>query len=84
MVADGDSVLWYSDGLVEAHNRERAMFGFPQLAKLLQEQRDAPSLIDMLVQRLAVFTGPNWEQEDDVTLVTLQRSPGFGGSEGDK
>ena len=51
------------------------MFGFPQVAKLLQEQRDAPSLIDMLVQRLTVFTGPNWEQEDDVTLVTLQRSP---------
>lgn len=70
-VAEGDSVLWYSDSLVEAHNQERAMFGFPQVAKLLQEQCDTPSLIDILVQRLAVFTGPNWEQEDDVTLVTL-------------
>ncbi|HEV2581716.1 MAG TPA: GAF domain-containing SpoIIE family protein phosphatase [Ktedonobacteraceae bacterium] len=84
MIADGDSVLWYSDGLVEAHNRERAMFGFPQLTKLLEEQRDAPSLIDVLVQQLTVFTGPNWEQEDDVTLVTVQRSSGFGGSVGAK
>lgn len=82
LIADGDSVLWYSDGLVEAHNQERAMFGFPQVAHLLEEPRDAPSLIEALLRQLAVFTGPNWEQEDDVTLVTLQRSPGLGGSAG--
>jgi serine phosphatase RsbU (regulator of sigma subunit) len=73
-IAEGDSVLWYSDGLVEAHNPEQAMFGFPRLAKLLEEQRDAPSLIEVLLQDLTAFTGPAWEQEDDVTLLTLQRS----------
>ena len=73
-IAEGDSVLWYSDGLVEAHNPEQAMFGFPRLAKLLEEQRDASSLIEVLLQDLAAFTGPAWEQEDDVTLLTLQRS----------
>ena len=76
-VAGGESVLFYSDGLVEAHNPERTMFGFPRLAKLLEEQRDAPALINALLQDLADFTGPAWEQEDDVTLVTLQRSPGY-------
>lgn len=75
-IAEGDSVLWYSDGLVEAHNPEQAMFGFPRLAELLQEQRDAPSLIEVLLQDLTAFTGPAWEQEDDVTLLTLQRSMG--------
>jgi len=30
-------------------------------------------LIDLLVAELAQFTGAGWEQEDDVTLVTLQR-----------
>ena len=79
-VSEGDTVLWYSDGLVEAHNPERAMFGFPRLAQLLQEQRTDPSLIDFLLQQLAIFTGPDWEQEDDVTLVTLHRSSGYGRS----
>ena len=33
-LAPGDTVLLHSDGLVEAHNREREMFGFPRLAAL--------------------------------------------------
>src|SRR5215210_5105704 len=31
----GDSVLFYSDGLVEAHDPEREMFGFPRLQGLV-------------------------------------------------
>jgi serine phosphatase RsbU (regulator of sigma subunit) len=31
----GDSILFYSDGLVEARNPAREMFGFPRLMKLL-------------------------------------------------
>jgi serine phosphatase RsbU (regulator of sigma subunit) len=76
-----DSVLFYSDGLVEAHNPEHAMFSFPRLVKLLEEQREDPDLIELLLRQLAEFTGPGWEQEDDVTLVTLQRSLGYGRSE---
>jgi hypothetical protein len=30
-----------------------------------------------LLSKLAAFTGPGWEQEDDVTLVTLQRFDGW-------
>ena len=30
-------------------------------------------LIDFLLGELAGFTGAGWEQEDDVTMVTLQR-----------
>jgi hypothetical protein len=26
-----------------------------------------------LMSQLSEFTGPNWEQEDDVTLVALER-----------
>jgi len=33
------------------------------------------SLIDCLLSELKSFTGEGWEQEDDVTLVTLQRTP---------
>ena len=69
----GESVLLYSDGLVEAHNEEHEMFGFPRLRELMRTHPGGAALIDFLLGELAGFTGSGWEQEDDVTLVTLQR-----------
>ncbi|HLW01374.1 MAG TPA: GAF domain-containing SpoIIE family protein phosphatase [Ktedonobacterales bacterium] len=69
----GERVLFHSDGLVEAHNPKREMFGFPRLMLCLREQNDAASPIECLLEQLASFTGPDWEQEDDITLVTLHR-----------
>ncbi len=80
VLAPGDSVLFYSDGLVEAHNPRREMFSFPRLRELLARpalERDT-TLVDYLLTELARFTGRGWEQEDDITLVTLQRSQGSG------
>jgi serine phosphatase RsbU (regulator of sigma subunit)/anti-sigma regulatory factor (Ser/Thr protein kinase) len=68
----GEQVLLYSDGLVEAHNIDYEMFGFPRLQKLINEHAQGESLNDYLLAQLAEFTGADWEQEDDVTLVTLQ------------
>ena len=71
----GESVLLYSDGLVEAHDPKGEMFGFPRLQDLVGVHRsDESSLIDFLLSELTDFTGENWEQEDDITLVTLDRS----------
>lgn len=72
-IVPGECVLFYSDGLVEAHNPAREMFGFPRLKSLLAEQYEHPSLVDFLLNELKDFTGDGWEQEDDITLVTLQR-----------
>ncbi len=69
----GDTLLLYSDGLVEAHNTQRAMLGFPQLRSLTEGHAGGAALIPFLMDQLAAFTGPNWEQEDDVTLLTVQR-----------
>src|SRR5215204_3176480 len=71
----GESVLFYSDGLVEAHDHEGRMFGFPRLRTLIAEHDDEESsLVDLLMKELYSFTGEGWEQEDDITLVTLERS----------
>src|ERR687898_2957852 len=71
----GDSVLFYSDGLVEAHDPHRQMFGFPRLQGLVGAHRsDGPAMVNFLLSELARFTGEEWEQEDDITLVTLDRS----------
>jgi serine phosphatase RsbU (regulator of sigma subunit)/predicted ester cyclase len=71
----GESVLFYSDGLVEAHDPRGEMFGFPRLRKLVAEHdAEEGSLVDFLMEELRSFTGEGWEQEDDITLVTLRRS----------
>jgi serine phosphatase RsbU (regulator of sigma subunit)/anti-sigma regulatory factor (Ser/Thr protein kinase) len=74
-LAPGEVVLLHSDGLAEAHNGEREMFGFPRVAALTGEAADGEVLIDRLLKELAEFTGPGVEQEDDITLVTLDRRP---------
>ncbi len=71
-LAYGDGLLLHSDGLAEAHGPGREMFGFPRLAKLVGDRPGGESLIDLLLAELAKFTGPGWEQEDDITLVTVQ------------
>jgi serine phosphatase RsbU (regulator of sigma subunit)/anti-sigma regulatory factor (Ser/Thr protein kinase) len=75
-LAPGQNVVLYSDGLVEAHNPQRAMFGFPRLKELVGTHPGGGELIELLLRELDSFTGPNWEQEDDVTLVVLQRQAG--------
>lgn len=69
----GDRLLLYSDGLVEAHNQEREMFGFWRLRELLEDCIGCESLEDVLMSNLKGFTGEMWEQEDDVAFVSLQR-----------
>ncbi len=69
----GDGILFYSDGLVEAHNAQREMFGFPRLSQYVASHNGGRELIQSLLEDLEIFTGPDWEQEDDVTLMTLER-----------
>jgi serine phosphatase RsbU (regulator of sigma subunit) len=74
---EGESLLFYSDGLVEAHDPKRQMFGFPRLRRLVAEHAaEERALGDFLLEELYSFTGDSWEQEDDITLLTLTRSAG--------
>ena len=71
----GASVLFYSDGLVEAHDLKGEMFGFPRLRELLAEHGDEKGQLgEFLLEELYSFVGEGWEQEDDITLLTLRRS----------
>jgi serine phosphatase RsbU (regulator of sigma subunit)/predicted ester cyclase len=74
MLEAGESTLFYSDGLVEAHDPQREMFGFPRLRKLVAEHAEQGSLVEFLIDELRSFTGDSWEQEDDITLLTLERT----------
>jgi serine phosphatase RsbU (regulator of sigma subunit) len=70
----GEVALFYSDGLVEAHDPKGEMFGFPRLrALLVAEHAEEGPLADFLLEELYSFVGEGWEQEDDITLLTLKR-----------
>src|SRR3712207_3518570 len=70
----GEAALFYSDGLVEAHNPKGEMFGFPRLRELVAEHgAEKRSLEVLLLEDLYSFVGEGWEQEDDITLLTLKR-----------
>jgi serine phosphatase RsbU (regulator of sigma subunit) len=74
IVEAGESALFYSDGLVEAHDPKGEMFGFPRLRALIAEHGEERSLEESLLEELYSFIGEGWEQEDDITLLTLRRS----------
>jgi serine phosphatase RsbU (regulator of sigma subunit) len=70
----GEAALFYSDGLVEAHDPKGEMFGFPRLRALIAEHGEVRALGESLLEELYSFVGEGWEQEDDITLLTLRRS----------
>ena len=68
----GQGVFFYSDGLVEAHDPKGEMFGFPRLRALVAEHGEEGPLEDFCLEKLYSFVGEGWEQEDDITLLTLR------------
>jgi predicted ester cyclase len=75
VLVPGEGVLFYTDGLTEAHNPQGEMFGTPRLRGLLSERpMSGTDLCTTLMEVLESFTGEGWEQEDDITLLTLERS----------
>jgi steroid delta-isomerase-like uncharacterized protein len=74
VLEEGEAALFYSDGLVEAHNPNGEMLGFPRLRALIAEHAEKESLEEALLEELYSFVGVGWKQEDDITLLTLRYS----------
>ncbi len=74
----GDSLLLHSDGIVEAHNPEREMYGFPRLKEAVARYPGGAEVIEMVLNDVRSHTGPHAEQEDDITMVTVQRTSAAG------
>ena len=72
-LSPGDSLLLYSDGLIEARNADNQLYGNDRMFDLLKGQNNDPKLLDQLVINLGEFAGPGWEKEDDLTMVLLKR-----------
>jgi len=76
VIAPGEQLLLYSDGLTEQHDGNGEMFGFGRTADVVARARTGDELTDLCVSELARFTGADVEQEDDITLVALRRTEG--------
>lgn len=73
-VEPGDTLLLYSDALPEAHDPSGAMYGFPRLVEQVGAGPSGSDLIGHLMDDLEAFTGQDWDQEDDITIVAIQRT----------
>ena len=83
VLAPGDSALLHSDGIVEAHTPARDMYGFPRLKETVGRRPQDEDLIAFVLADLEAFTGPDAEQEDDITMLTLERiAPAGAAAEG--
>ncbi|MBN1888865.1 MAG: SpoIIE family protein phosphatase [Thermoflexales bacterium] len=72
----GDTVLFYTDGVVEAMNPARELYGFERLealARSLPPSLSPQALIDAVLADVNAFVGPA-EQHDDITLVAVRMS----------
>jgi serine phosphatase RsbU (regulator of sigma subunit) len=54
---EGESVLFYSDGLEEAHDPKGEMFGFPRLRALIAEHGEEGYLGEFLREELSSYVG---------------------------
>jgi sigma-B regulation protein RsbU (phosphoserine phosphatase) len=70
----GDVVLFYTDGVTEAMNSHRELFGEERLHAVLRAtaQRSAAQISDAVLAAVRAFTGEA-SQSDDITLVVLKR-----------
>lgn len=72
-LAPGDFILLYSDGIVEAHDREQRLFGMHQLREAVLEvkERSAQDIVRLILKKIEEFsTGA--PQHDDLTLVVIK------------
>ena len=69
------SPLWSAIHRLRSDGAQGEMFGFPRLQALVSEHgKEERSLEEALLEELYSFVGEGWEQEDDITLLTLRCS----------
>lgn len=71
-IEPGDRVVLFSDGLLEAHSPLGQILGTTRVMQILTSPLPEEDLISHILTSLTEFTGKDWEQEDDLTLVSAQ------------
>jgi sigma-B regulation protein RsbU (phosphoserine phosphatase) len=74
-LAEGDTLLLYSDGLVELSNDVGEEFGGDRVADVLRRGGQAPEIADNLLRAIEDFHDLE-RLDDDLSLIVLQRRMG--------
>ena len=69
----GDKVVLYTDGIVEAMNKQEEMFGFERLLELVKnsQTQTTASLLEEIKSNVNEFAG-SAPQHDDITIIVVQ------------
>ncbi|GAB4433647.1 MAG: hypothetical protein OHK0015_22590 [Chloroflexi bacterium OHK40] len=73
-LAPGDTVLFLSDGIVEAHNREGELYGFERLERLVAElppELGVSGLVQRIIDAVLAFVG-DADPHDDITIIATR------------
>ncbi len=73
-LAPGETLLFLSDGIVEAHNAEGELFGFErleQLVKTFTPGMDVQEIVQRIIRAVLIFAG-SAEPHDDVTIIAVR------------
>ena len=69
----GDTLIFYTDGVVEAMNKKEEMYGFDRFIEVIKEHKglDAEAFMQKLIDDINNFVGKA-EQHDDLTIVVIK------------
>ena len=69
----GDSVIFYTDGIVEAMNAHEELFGFERLRATVDgaKKLDSESILKLVIDKVEQFAGGT-PQHDDITVIVLK------------
>jgi sigma-B regulation protein RsbU (phosphoserine phosphatase) len=72
----GDTLFLYTDGLTEARNIRRELFGRERVMRLMEtcDTTDAKAFVDSIVMEVQRFAD-GAEQSDDLTLLAIRYTP---------
>jgi sigma-B regulation protein RsbU (phosphoserine phosphatase) len=68
----GDKVVYYTDGIVEAMNKNEDMYGFERLHEVVKSSpaENAEALMNDIIRDVSDFTGAA-PQHDDLTIIVV-------------
>ncbi|MGC9505850.1 PP2C family protein-serine/threonine phosphatase [Baaleninema sp.] len=77
MLEDGDTILFYTDGFTEAANQHGDRFEEENLIEafraICQRRQTPDDILNYMFDRVREFIGPHKSNDDDMTLVVLQK-----------
>jgi anti-sigma regulatory factor (Ser/Thr protein kinase) len=69
----GQSILCFSDGIIESHDHHGQMFGTVGVMNVVANQSDGSQLLGDLLRSQRSFSADSDEPEDDLTVISIHR-----------